>query len=143
MDKKIIQKTGKYFTVDERHKIIQDFLSSQCTKAEIWEKYTGQSQEHGRLLRWMEKLGYATSINTRSSNIVSNTYSMRQKKNKAVHQVNTIDESFETLQLKNRIADLEKQLKAAELKAIAFSTMVDIAEEEFKIPIRKKLNTKP
>jgi hypothetical protein len=46
MDKKIIQKTGKYFTVDERHKIIQDFLSSQCTKAEIWEKYTGQSQEH-------------------------------------------------------------------------------------------------
>jgi transposase len=36
-----------------------------------------------------------------------------------------------------------KQLRDAELKAIAFSTMVDIAEKEFKIPIRKKLNTKP
>jgi adenylate kinase len=38
---------------------------------------------------------------------------------------------------------LEKQLKDAELKAIAYSTMLDIAEKEFKIPIRKKLNTKP
>jgi len=34
-------------------------------------------------------------------------------------------------------------LQEAELKAIAFSTMVDIAEEMFKIPIRKKLNTQP
>jgi hypothetical protein len=45
--------------------------------------------------------------------------------------------------LKKRIAELEKQVKDAEMKAIAFSTMVDIAEEEFKIPIRKKFNTKP
>jgi hypothetical protein len=52
-------------------------------------------------------------------------------------------DSFESLQLKKRIAELEKQLKDAELKAIAFSTMVDIAEKEFNIPIRKKLNTKP
>lgn len=53
------------------------------------------------------------------------------------------EESFENLQLKKRIFELEKQLKDAELKAIAYSTMVDIAEKEFKIPIRKKLNTKP
>jgi hypothetical protein len=52
-------------------------------------------------------------------------------------------ESFENLQLKKRVEELEKQLKDAELKAIAFSTMVDIAEKEFNIPIRKKLNTKP
>ena len=45
--------------------------------------------------------------------------------------------------IEGRIAELEKQLKDAELKAIAFSTMVDIAEKEFKIPIRKKFNTKP
>jgi len=33
---------------------------------------------------------------------------------------------------------LEEQLKTSEIKAIAFSTMVDIAEKEFKISIRKK-----
>jgi len=47
------------------------------------------------------------------------------------------------LQLKKRITELEQQLKDAEMKAIAYSTMVDIAEKEFNIPIKKKFNTKP
>ncbi|MEX2483934.1 MAG: hypothetical protein WED10_05225, partial [Brumimicrobium sp.] len=51
-------------------------------------------------------------------------------------------EDFETLKLKKRIAELEKKLQTAEMKAIAFSTMVDIAEKELNIPIRKKHNTK-
>jgi hypothetical protein len=143
MDKKIIQKAGKYFTETEKHQIIQELISTQCTKAEIWEKYTGQEEEHGQLLRWMKALGYDTGIKARRPNIVSNLYSMTQRKIKPDKSVNTEDESFENLQLKKRIVELEKQLKDAELKAIAFSTMVDIAEKEFKIPIRKKLNTKP
>jgi hypothetical protein len=53
------------------------------------------------------------------------------------------EQDFEKLQLQKRVSELEKQLKEAELKAIAFSTMVDIAEDMFKIPIRKKLNTNP
>lgn len=143
MDKKIIQKAGKYFTVEEKHKIIQELISAQCTKVEIWEKYTGQEEEHGQLLRWMRQLGYNTGIKTRRPNIVSNLYPMAQKKTKQDKAANNDDESFENLQLKKRIAELEKQLKDAEMKAIALSTMVDIAEDMFKIPIRKKLNTKP
>ena len=143
MDKKIIQKSGKYFTEEEKHKIIQEFISNACTKQEIWGKYTGQEQEHGQLLRWMKSLGYDIGIKARRTNIVSNLSSMAQRKIKPDKPVNTDDEFFENLQLKKRIVELEKQLKEAELKAIAFSTMVDIAEKEFKIPIRKKLNTKP
>lgn len=143
MDKQIIQKAGKYFTETEKHQIIQELFSNQCTKAEIWEKYTGQVEEHGQLLRWMKALGYNTEIKTRRPNIVSNFYAMPKKKTKQEKQVNSDNDSFENLQLKKRIVELEKQLKDAELKAIAFSTMVDIAEKEFKIPIRKKLNTKP
>ena len=141
MDKKIIQKTGKYFTEDERHKIIQELFATQCTKQQIWEKYTGEDEEHGQLLRWMKRLGYSTGIKTRRPNIVSNPYAMPREK-KTDQSIDAGDESFETLQMKKRIVDLEKQLKDAELKAIAFSTMVDIAEKEFNIPIRKKLNTK-
>lgn len=148
MDKKIIQKAGKYFTEEEKHKIIQELISTQCTKVEIWEKYTGQVEEHGQLLRWMKQLGYNTGIKTRRPNIVPNLYPMAQKKLKSnnldnYRKVSDEDDLFENLQLKKRIVDLEKQLKDAELKAIAFSTMVDIAEKEFKIPIRKKFNTKP
>jgi transposase len=50
---------------------------------------------------------------------------------------------FEVQKMKKQIAELEKQLKDAELKAMAFSMMVDIAEKEFKIPIRKNIDTKP
>ena len=143
MDKKIIQKPGKYYTEPEKHKIIQELISTQCTKVEIWEKYTGQLEEHGQLLRWMKQLGYDTGIRTRRPNIVLNLNTMSKKKNITDQPSNKEEESFENLQLKKRISELEKQLKDVELKAIAFSTMVDIAEKEFKIPIRKKLNTKP
>lgn len=140
MDKKIIQKAGRYFTETEKHLIIQELISIGCTKAEIWEKYTGKEEEHGQLLRWMRQLGYDTGIKTRRPNLASNLYTMPKKR---IKPANAEDESFENLQLKKRILELEKQLKDAELKAIAFSTMVDIAEKEFKIPIRKKFNTKP
>jgi hypothetical protein len=27
---------------------------------ELWEKYTGEEEEHGQMLRWMRQLGYHT-----------------------------------------------------------------------------------
>ena len=136
--RKIIQKSSRYFSDEEKHYIIQELISSKCTKRDIWEKYTGEEEEHGQLLRWMRKLGYDAGIKTRRSNFVSKPIQMKKKKT-----ANNPTESFENLQLKKRIEELEKQLKDAEIKAIAFSTMVDIAEKEFNIPIRKKLSTKP
>ena len=136
---KIIQKANKYFSEPEKHFIIQELLSSGCTKAKIWKKYTGQLEEHGQLLRWMRQLGYDTSVKTRRPNFDTKTKVMTKKKSKK--DVN-IGDDFETLQLKTRIAELEKKLKDADMKAIAYSTMVDIAEKEFNIPIRKKYNTK-
>ena len=127
------------FTISERHQIIQEMLSSNCTRAGIWKKYTGQSEEHGFLLRWMRQLGYPMELTVRRSTFGGNNNLMAKKKTSST----IADESFEILQLKKRINELEDQLKDAEMKAIAFSTMVDIAEKEFKIPIRKKLNTKP
>lgn len=135
-EEKIIKNPNKYYSDSEKHLIIQEMLKTGCTKRDIWEKYTGQEEEHGSLLRWMRKLGYDDSIPTRRPNFASNTNQMKNKLEES-------SESFENLQLKKRIEELEKQLKDAEMKAIAFSTMVDIAEREFKIPIRKKLNTKP
>jgi transposase len=123
----------KKFTEEEKRFIIEDYLSSGKTKVDIWYKYTGYHEEHGSLLRWMRQLGYDTGISPRIHNFASNSLVMKKKES---------TESFETLQLQKRIEELEKRLQDAEMKAIAFSTMVDIAEEEFNIPIRKKLNTK-
>jgi len=141
MDKKTVKKAGKYFTQEDQHSIIQEMISNGLSKKEIWKKYTGQEEEHGQLLRWMKKLGYPIVGRAISTNFSNQRKTMPTKKKLVVPGQN--DDSFEILQLKKRIFELENQLKDAELKAIAYSTMVDIAEKEFKIPIRKKLNIKP
>jgi len=133
------QRRGGSFSVEERHHIIQEMLSSNCSRAEIWRKYTGQCEEHGFLLRWMRQLGYPAELTGRRPTFGGNISLMAKKQS----SITKAEESFELLQLKKRISELESQLKDAEMKAIAFSTMVDIAEKEFNIPIRKKLNTKP
>ena len=48
-------RNGSSFTISERHQIIQEMLSSNCTKREIWMKYTGHNEEHGCLLKWMRQ----------------------------------------------------------------------------------------
>jgi len=127
-------KKGKDFTISERHQIIQEMISTGCTKQEIWVKYTGEPEEHGQLLRWMRHLGYNASVPTRRPIFAENNDLMTKKK----IILTTAENSFENLQLKKRVLELEAQLRNSEMKAIAFSTMIDIAEKEFKIPIKKK-----
>ena len=52
-------------------------------------------------------------------------------------------DELEKLVEEERIKVLEQRLRDAELKAIAYSKMIDLAEKEFNISIRKKFDTKP
>jgi len=141
MDQTTNEKRVRYFTDSEKHRIIQDYLSSNENKTEIWRKYTGDEVEHGKIIQWMRKFGYKDKMGIQTP---VNTIPMaRNKKFLIEEKQNQNDEHFEKEQLKKRVAELEQKLKDAEMKAIAFSTMVDIAEKEFNIPIRKKYNTKP
>lgn len=132
------RKRNKYFSDMEKHVIIREVLSSDCTKREIWKKYTGQEEEHGQILRWMRQLGYDEAVFKNTSKYVL-TLPLMKKQEKS----DKLNESVENIELKKRIVEMEKQLQDAEMKATAFSTMVDVAEKEFNIPIRKKSNTKP
>jgi transposase len=44
---------------------------------------------------------------------------------------------------KTQASDLQKALEEAQLKIIALNTMIDVAEEQLKIEIRKKFGAKP
>lgn len=131
-------KRGADFNWEEREEIVKDYLSSNISKQEIWKKYTGQDEEHGQLLRWMRALGYTKNLPIKRPIFESSNFQMTKKKSTDNQEL-----SFEEQQLNKRISELEKQLKDAEMKAVAYSTMVDIAEKEFNISIRKKYNTKP
>ena len=137
---KVLESPTQYYTDTEKHLIIKEYLETGYSKREIWKKYTEQFEEHGSLLRWMRKLGYADNISDKRTNFASIKDPMKKKGNDKSNQPS---ESFDILQLKKRIEELENQLKDAEMKAISYSTMIDIAEKEFNIPIRKKSNTKP
>ena len=141
--RKIIQKKGKHFTETERHAIIQEMLKNKWTKQYSWMLYTGELEERGQLLRWMRKLGYVGKIEHKQFVSKRSIRRFEVKSTVMAEKQNPEQDSFENLQLKKRIAELEKQLKDAEMKAIAYATMVDIAEKEFNIPIKKKFNTKP
>ena len=102
-------------------------MSSGLTKREVWQKFTGYKEEHGKILIWMRRFGYISTDNNR----------MCMKKE--IIQDDKLGQMIES----ERIRSLEERLKEAELKAIAYSKMIDLAEKEFNISIRKKYNTKP
>lgn len=52
------------------------------------------------------------------------------------------EKSQRELTLEAKVAQLEKELKEEKLKSLAFSTMIDVAEEELGIDIRKKSGAK-
>lgn len=117
---------------DERETMVKEYLTGQYTKVEIWKKYTGQDNEHGKLLDWMRKLGYISD----------------QSKVRTIKPFNPVSlimsqkPSDDPIELQRRIKELEKQLESAQLKAEGYELMVEIAEKELNIPIRKKSGTK-
>lgn len=123
-----------YLSDDEKKQIIKDYLSGTETKQSVYSRYTGYATENGKIVKWMRQFGMENKLG-KNTNFVSMPTRKKDKDQSS--------DNFETLKLKKRIVELEKQLQTAEMKAIAFSTMVDIAEKEFNIPIRKKHNTKP
>lgn len=120
------------FSLEERRMIIEEYLSSGKQKKEIWQKYTGRSLEKGNLLGWMRQLGYET-IPKWPRLATLKKQDMAKKKQ---------DYSLEHLQAQQRIAELEKALVQSELRATALETMIEIAEKELKISIKKKSYTK-
>ena len=128
-----------YFTDAQKHQIIKEFLSLPITKQMLWEKYTGRKEEKGAIVKWMRGLGYDMSKCQRRRLTFAERMAMAKT---AINKI-TGDPNPEVDELKEKIKQLEQKLKEAELKALAYSTMIEVAEEKFKIPIKKKSNTKP
>ncbi|MCH3939696.1 MAG: transposase [Bacteroidales bacterium] len=110
----------------EKLQIIEEYMNS----GESMETFQGKyGMGHCTLSRWMTKFG------------LSNT-SQKQfnEMKKAVERAP--EKSQRELTLEAKVAQLEKELKEEKLKSLAFSTMIDVAEEELGIDIRKKSGAK-
>jgi transposase len=119
-------KTTKRFTDEYRMLIIQDYLSSGASKNAIRKKYNLSGV--GAISQWMRTFGIEDP----------KTYSipigfMPQKKS---------DESSEIVELKRQIDQLKASNVYFKMKNEALEMMIDLAEKELQIPIRKKSGTK-
>lgn len=103
--------------------VCNDFLTGTLTKREIENKY---NIGHTRLTYWLKEIGFDYSI----PSIVS-LPSMKKQTNKLSDR-----EEQESL------SQLKRELQEARLLAEAYRRMIEIAEQEFKIKIVKKSNTK-
>ena len=90
---------------------------------------------HSLIHGWLRTLGYLPGINRRTKAVylhVENCLDLKTKHNKPVPP----KAEQEQIEL------LKKELEDARLLAEGYRRMIEIAEQELKIPIRKKPNTK-
>ena len=127
-------KRHQSFSLNERKAIVEDYLKSGYTKTAIWYKYTGSYNEHGVLVKWMRNLGYVIPPLVRKF--------ATSKPNIMLENKNEISLNEHT-NLKERIKELEQALVQSELRAMTFETMIEVAEKELKISIKKKSYTQP
>ncbi len=111
-------KKVNHYSDDFKRKVVNEVLRGEICKEEARRKYgIGGSTT---VLKWIRKFE-----GSKPKNLF-----MSEKKEQTVDQ----------LKLENE--QLKRQLEYEKLKSTTFDTMIDIAEEEFKIPIRKKPGAK-
>ena len=129
MSGQIIYRSGNRYTHEEKMAIVKDYLESNLSRNAIVKKYRiGQ----GTLIAWLRIFGVEKNKENTKSVMVRKISKTKSdvKKTEAKDNVNQ--------GLLKRIEELEKALEYEKLRSLAYSTMIDIAEEDFKIKIRKK-----
>ncbi len=113
---------------EEKLPIILEVLKGEHTPEELTEKYHICSVQ--TLLAWVGR--YLTE---------ENSLTLRDKPNSGEEMANKSKDD-QIRELKAKLKQAEKKAEYEALRAHAFDTMINLAEEKFNIPIRKKSGTK-
>ena len=116
----------RHYNDAEKLQIIEEYMKSGESMETFQVKY---GMGHCTLSRWMTNFGL--------SNTTQRQY-IEMKKKLTESPKKTLKERT----LEARVAQLEKELKAEKLKSEAANAIIDVAEEEFGIDIRKKAGAK-
>lgn len=120
--------TGKFkFTDEDRIQIVSEYVQGHEPASKIIEKYHIGSRQV--LFNWMDKF-----VNEKE------LVSLPDKQSEDPMAKKNPEERIRELEAENK--RLEKALELEKLRAKAYDTMINVAEETFNIPIRKKSGTK-
>jgi transposase len=121
-----------YYSIELKHKVCKEHIEEGIGLAKLVGKY--KLSCHSLIHRWLRDLGYIACANRpRSAYIgVENFLGVKNKSGKK--ELRTPEQQ--------EIELLKKQHEDARLQVEGYRRMIEIAETELKIPIRKKRNTK-
>ncbi len=111
--------------------VIEEYLETKCSKMELLRKYNITFKS--AIQTWMKKLGY----------VDVHRGEQRVKFDRSLPlNLSMATKSENTRELQKRIQELEQQLHDEKLRSEAYARIIDKAEKELGIPIKKKPNTK-
>jgi hypothetical protein len=123
-----------FYSLELKHQICKEHIDNGLSLRDCVEKYNLSC--HSLVHDWLRKLGYVAGLNrrTRSAYIgVENFQPLTHKPPKKNRPLTGEQQQIELL---------KKELEDAKLLAEGYRRMIELAESELKIPIRKKLNTR-
>lgn len=130
---KIIIDGKQHYPLAFKHAVIKEYLAGGIGHKALLRKY--DIRINSGIVRWMRQLGYAEVPVKGGYLTLSKPLSLPSKKvNKG--------QSSNALSQEQRIKELERLLEDEQLRSEAYSRIIDIAEKDFNIPIRKKPDTK-
>lgn len=123
----------RIYSLDMQHKICKEHIEERTKLCDLVRKYNLST--HSLLHDWLRKLGYLPGYNRRNRmEYISIETSSPLNKNSSKRKLLTPEQK--------QIQFLNKELEDAKLLAEGYRRMIEIAEQELKISIRKKPNTK-
>lgn len=128
---KLVRRT--YYSQELKHQICKDHIENHLSLRECVDKYNLSC--HSLVHDWLRKLGYVAGYDrrTRSAYLSGENFHILPNNQKKLPPI-TVENQ--------QIALLKKELEEAKLLAEGYRRMIEIAETELKIAIRKKPNTK-
>jgi transposase-like protein len=122
-----VRRTQKNYSMAFKLQIVAEVERGELTIAGAHRKYGIQGSHTVGV--WIRKYG-----------ILDAEYTIPQKAMKKCQEQRLLELEQKVLLLERQKAVLEKQLEISDKKVLFFDMMIDIAEEEFKIPLRKKFS---
>ena len=118
------KRTQRDYSYAFKLQVVDEIERGELTQGQALRKYGIQSGSTVR--NWLRKFGsFDRSYELKLSNMKS-----------PEQRILELEQQVKLLEQRNK--SLERQLERTDKKAIFFDMMIDMAEEEFKIPIRKK-----
>lgn len=114
------------FTDDFKLEVVQDYLSTEISQEELKKKYNFTGSNN--IYNWMRKFGVSKPSEDQKE---LHRFMAKEKQKSSLEQ-----------ELELKVKKLEEELKREQFRTKALSTMIDIAQRELKVDIRKKSGAK-